>query len=57
MNVLTSLSDKEILQNVYMSKPLCTPMEIELAARLEYYVDTFGEYLKDESWQEPPKQK
>jgi hypothetical protein len=52
---LRSLSNEEILQNVYMSKPRCTPMEVELAVRLEYYVKTFGSYLQEESWLEIQK--
>jgi hypothetical protein len=55
MTTLTSLSNEEILQNVYNNKLYCSALEIELARRLEYYINTFGSYLQEESWLEPLK--
>lgn len=34
-----ALSDEELLKDVYFSKPVRTPLELELATRLEHALD------------------
>jgi hypothetical protein len=65
MPSITSLSDDEILREVFMNKPNCSPLEIELAARLEYYIYKLNshsihttEYIDTKRgllWPKPPK--
>lgn len=66
MNNITpfsSLSDEELLVHVFISKPVCTPLELELAARLEQLLDELetrpqgiGDFLLRQSIQREAKE-
>jgi hypothetical protein len=63
----SSLTDDELLRKVFMDKPNCTQMEIELSVRLAYYLRRLEEHdipvqeyidtKRTMLWPEPPKEK